>query len=181
MPEKNAAEIAEWYDKLAVGYDELYAAEQSLKYDAVLSAVGQRRFEIILDVGCGTGLLLNRLQAISNLVVGIDVSREMLFRAKALSGNGGVSLIRADLSSLPIREHAADCVLSISLLKEGGALSRQLRDLSRVSRPDGVLVGTMFRDGGAKLELDKLGLVGDVKCWDLSAREILFLTRRAML
>ncbi len=182
MPEKNPAELVEWYDKLAVGYDELYAAEQSPKYDAVLSAFGPSRFEMAVDIGCGTGVLLERLRSICDFVVGVDLSREMLLRARARPGNATVSLIRADLSSLPLRDRASDCVLSVSLLKAGGgAITQQVRDLSRVTRPGGVLVGTVFRDGDAKLEFDELGLVGDVKCWDLSDREILFLTRRAML
>jgi len=181
LPEKSAAELAEWYDKLSAGYDELYAAEQSAKYDAVSNAVGPCKFDILVDVGCGTGLLFDRMQPICGLIVGVDVSREMLSRARMRSRNLGVSLIMADVSSLPFRDSAANCILSISLLKEGAAMRMQFEELSRVTRPDGIVAGTMFRDAGGRSELDKLGLIGDVKWSDLSAREVLFLTRRAML
>ena len=181
MPEKEAAELVEWYDKLADGYDELYAAEQSSKYDAVLKAVASRRFVLAVDVACGTGLFLDRLRLICDLVLGVDVSRAMLVKAKGRSRDATVSLVRADCSAMPLRDCIADSVFAISLLKPGAVMAKQLGEMWRVTRPDGIVAGTMFRDGGERPVLDDMGLEGNVRWWDLSAREVLFLARRAML
>ncbi len=181
MTEKDASDLVEWYDKLADGYDELYAAEQSSKYDAALKAVSSHRIGVAVDAGCGTGLFLERLQVICDLVLGIDVSHEMLAKAKARCPDSSVSLVRADCSALPVRDCIADCVFAISLLKPGAVMTRQLAEMSRVTQMEGTVVGTMFREGGEKPVLVEKGLQSDAKWWNLSAREFLFLSRRAML
>ena len=181
MPEKDAAELVEWYDKLADGYDELYASEQSSKYDAALKAVAPRRFVMAMDVACGTGLFLDRLRLICDFVLGVDVSRAMLVRARARSPDANVSLLRADCSAMPLRDRIADSVFAISLLKPGAVMAKQLGEMWRVTRPDGIVAGTMFRDGEERPVLEEKGLEGSVRWWDLSAREVFFLARRAML
>jgi len=181
LTEKDAAEIVEWYDTLADGYDELYAAEQSLKHDAALKAVASRRFGTAVDAGCGTGLFHDRLRVICDFVLGVDVSREMLVRARTRSRDPSVSLVRADCSTLPLRDCIVDCVFAISLLKTGAVMAKQLAEMSRVIQMGGIVVGTMFREGGEKPVLVGEGLGSDAKWWNLSAREVLFLARRAML
>jgi len=181
LTEKDAADLVAWYDKLADGYDELYAAEQSSKYDAALKAVSSLRFDMAVDAGCGTGLFLERLRAICDLVLGVDVSHEMLAKAKVRCRDSSVSLVRADCSALPLRNCIADCVFAISLLKPGAVMTQQLGEMSRVTRMEGILVGTMFREGGEKPVLVEKGLESNTKWWNLSVREVLFLARRAML
>ncbi len=166
------ADLVEWYDTLADGYDELYAAEQSSKYDAAMRAVSSLRFGVAVDAGCGTGLFLERLRVICDLVLGVDVSHGML---------ASVSLVRADCSTLPLRDCVADCVFAISLLKPGAVMKKQLSEISRVTQREGIVVGTMFREGGEKPVLVAKGLESDAKWWNLSVREVLFLARRAML
>jgi ubiquinone/menaquinone biosynthesis C-methylase UbiE len=181
LSEKDAADIVEWYDTLADGYDELYAAEQSSKYDAALKAVASRRFGVAVDAGCGTGLFLDRLRVICDLVLGVDLSREMLAKAKVRCQDSNVSLVRADCSALPLKDCIAGCVFAISLLKPGAYMTRQLGEMSRVTQMEGIVVGTMFREGGEKPVLVEKGLESGAKWWNLSGREVLFLTRRAML
>ncbi len=181
MTEKDAADIVEWYDTLADGYDELYAAEQSSKFDAAMRVVSFLRFGVAVDAGCGTGLFLERLRVICDLVLGVDVSREMLAKAKVRGRDSSVSLVRADCSALPFRDCIADCVFAISLLKPGAVMTKQLGEMSRVTRMEGIVVGTMFREGSERLVLVEKGLESDAKWLNLSGREILFLARRAML
>ena len=181
MPEKSPAELVEWYDKLAEGYDELYAEEQSLKYDAVLKAVGPRRFETVIDLACGTGLFLERLRLICDFVVGVDVSRAMLLKARERFRKAGFPLIRADCSALPLRDGISDGVFSISLLEPGHSNTRKLEEMRRISAPSGVLVGTMFRAGTNQRSMPSKGLDGEIVWLDLSSREVLFLMHRAML
>ena len=181
MTEKDAAELVEWYDKMADGYDELYAAEQSSKYDAAMRSVSSLRFGMAVDAGCGTGLFLERLRVICDLVLGVDVSHEMLAKAKMRCRDSSVSLVRADCSALPLRDCIADCVFAISLLKPGSVMTKQLGEMSRITRVEGIVVGTVFREGDQKPVLVGKGIESDAKWWNLSTREVLFLARRAML
>jgi ubiquinone/menaquinone biosynthesis C-methylase UbiE len=175
------AALVEWYDKLSGGYDELYAKEQSAKYDAALEIVGAREFDVVLDVACGTGLFLDRLGMMSGLVVGVDASREMLEGAKRRGASGKVSLVRADCAWLPLRDQVADCVFAISLLKaDGEQLGEQVSEMSRVVRQKGFVVATVFRKDD-RVPLNVPGLVSTLKLRDVSSREALFVFHRAML
>ena len=180
MRSEDTAGLADWYDKLSSGYDELYAKEQSVKYNAALEAVGGCRFDVVVDVACGTGLFLDRLRTTCGLVVGVDVSREMLEKAKTHAATENVSLVRADCAWLPLKDEMTDCIFAISLLKTGGLMRRQVSEMARTVKGDGLLVGTLFRDDDG-MSLSKLGLNSTAKLKDLSSRESLFLIRRAML
>ncbi len=179
MRSEDNAGLVEWYDKLARGYDELYAQEQAVKYAAALEFIGDRRFDVILDVACGTGLFLDKLRTLCRLVVGVDVSRGMLEKAKKSAG-GNVCLVRADCARLPLMNEMADCIFTISLLKAGRQLEGQVSEMARVVGREGLVVGTMFRDG-EETSPSKLGFGNTVELKDLSSRESLFLVRRAML
>ena len=146
-----------------------------------ISSDGDIHIDMAVDAGCGTGLFLERLRAICDLVLGVDVSHEMLAKAKVRCRDSSVSLVRADCSALPLRDCIADCVFVISLLKPGTVMTQQLGELSRITRMEGILVGTMFREGGEKPVLVEKGLESNTKWWNLSVREVLFLARRAML
>jgi ubiquinone/menaquinone biosynthesis C-methylase UbiE len=176
--EDNAG-LVEWYDILAGAYDELYAQEQVVKYAAALESIGDRRFDVIVDVACGTGLFLDRLTILCELVVGVDLSRGMLEKARRSAG-GNVSLVRADCARLPLKDEMADCIFAISLLKAGRELEGQVSEMARVVRRQGLVVGTVFRDG-KETSPSKLGFDNSVELKDLSSRESLFLVRRAML
>ncbi len=89
--------------------------------------------------------------------------------------------MRADCSALPLRDCVADCAFAISLLKPGAVMKKQLSEISRVTQREGIVVGTIFREGGEKPVLVAKGLESDAKWWNLSVREVLFLARRAML
>ena len=72
-------EIRDSYDNLGGRlYDLRYGAEQREKYETILAEVEVKQHEIILDNGCGTGLLLEYLSATA---VGLDISSSLLSKA----------------------------------------------------------------------------------------------------
>jgi ubiquinone/menaquinone biosynthesis C-methylase UbiE len=171
---KDTAELVEWYDKLSGSYDELYAREQSAKYELALEAVGASRFDTAVDVGCGSGLFFEKLGMICEFVVGIDLSREMLARARARARDGNVSLIRSDSCKLPLKDEIVDCLFAISLLETGGHLKEQVSEMARVVKEDGSIAGTLFRDDDGEAAIDWIGpqRVGNFR--KVSSRETLF-------
>lgn len=71
----------DFYNDLANSYDELYKEEQFRKYSIVKQYFGKK----ILDIGCGTGLLVEFLlenQIPFEKYVGIDISKELIAIAK---------------------------------------------------------------------------------------------------
>lgn len=93
----------------------------------------------LLDVGCGPGLLENRLASRfgRDRLVGVDIDRDML----VVAGSEGVmDLIRGSSACLPFRDGSiATAVLSASL-KDWGDRIGGLREMERVLRPGGTAV-----------------------------------------
>ncbi len=98
--------ILELYRRLAPIYDEVYGEEQRRKYWLISSQVGER----VADAGCGVGLVF---EVVSAYVVCLDISLDMLERAKARRGDLGEVVI-ADFWHPPFRERSFDTVLFLS-------------------------------------------------------------------
>ena len=178
MPAKDPETITKWYDALSRNYDELYGEEQSKKHAKVLQLLGKREFTIIVDVGCGTGKLLRLISPRSQVGLGIDLSVQMLNRAKQRTEDTGIQLVRADASHLPLQDHAADGVLSVSMTESGPVLEKHFNELSRIATKDATLIMTIFDDKD-RTSWRQLGQTRIELVASLSNREQLYLLDKA--
>lgn len=109
---------------------------------------------LVLEVGCGTGALMERLQA-KGEVVGMDLSQEMLARAVRRQRSRGlaVPLVCGDVQDLPFRDGAFDSVVSTFVINAVPNLQDALREMLRVLKAGGSLalicVGESKRGGWA--------------------------------
>ena len=108
-----------------------------------IDAARPRPGEVILEVGCGSGVLdrwLARHTARNNRIIGVDVNRYLLREAKLLALQEGVADIVAfqegDAEALPFPDDHVDVALSFTVLEEGNA-DRMLAELARVTKPGG--------------------------------------------
>ncbi len=94
-----------------------------------------------LDVGCGTGNMLKKLQTRFGEVLGVDLSREMLSRARDnyACNEDDLSLVRGKASELPFPEGSFDVVTSYSVLHHLPNFSEPISEISRILREGGVL------------------------------------------
>lgn len=101
--------------------------------------------EHVVDVGCGAGidsLIASRMVGDSGGVVGVDMTPEMLERARASAAAIGATNVEFHLASaeaLPLRDAWADVVISngvVNLLPDKVA---GLREMARVLKPGGRL------------------------------------------
>jgi len=131
------------YDNMAAGYDAQYEKEQVEKFEVALHSLSLDSNAVILDVGCGTGLLLKKLAKTARLVVGVDFSKAMVMRARErLRLFLNVLLIRADSDFLPLRKDVFTHVFAITLLQNMPKPRVTLRELMRVIRDKGFIVFT---------------------------------------
>ncbi len=144
LPAKDPETITKWYDALSNNYDELYGEEQSKKHAKVLQLLGNREFKTTVDVGCGTGKLLGLIAPRCQVALGIDLSVQMLNKAKQRTTAPGTQLVRADASHLPLQDNIADVVLSVSMTESGSFLEGQFGELSRIATKDATLIMTIF-------------------------------------
>jgi SAM-dependent methyltransferase len=105
----------------------------------------------VLDVGCGAGATLVAASAAVEagaLVVGVDLSREMLLRGgEALAeGDMPVFVALADAQRLPFPDGMFDAVVSSFALGYFPSPQRAVAEMRRVSKPRGK-VGICVSDG----------------------------------
>jgi len=146
LPAKYTEAITKWYDALSKNYDELYGEEQNKKHTKVLQVLGNREFNIVVDVGCGTGKLLELIAPKSKLALGIDLSVQMLSKGKQGTTNLGIQWIRADASHLPFQDRIFDGVTSVSMTESGPVLDEHFSEILRIATEDALMVMTIFGD-----------------------------------
>jgi len=177
---KDSEAIAKWYDALSNNYDELYGEEQAQKHARVLGLLGNKETKLILDLGCGTGKLLGSLSSKTQTAVGIDLSVQMLAKAKQRIAWDATHLIRADGSHLPLQNGVADGVVSISVTESGPKLIEHLNEISRVSSSEATLAMSIFGTDD-KTVRQLLGESSTELVATLSDRERLYLRQRKRL
>jgi SAM-dependent methyltransferase len=59
------------------------SAYEQQKYEATLAALGNRRFEMALEVGCSIGILTRRLASRCNRLIGVDFVPDAVAMARA--------------------------------------------------------------------------------------------------
>ena len=142
-------EVAGRYDEWARSYDDDLA---SWSYQApttvaeIVLARGQDA-SVVLDVGCGTGLVGRALRArgYAGRIVGLDLSQASL----EIAGDGGAydSLEQADLQQpLALDDDTADAVVCVGVMTYLPEVEKVWRELARVARPGGIVVVTQRED-----------------------------------
>ena len=170
-----------FYDETATSYRELYTEEQMRKYDAALKVLRDPFLGIVLDVGCGQGLFLQRIFANSTLRVGIDFSLGMLAGAKKVTGFVA-DFLCADADHLPFREQVFDSVFSFTLLQNMPDPSFTLCEILRVAGTNGLVVAS-FPMNSRLLEETHIWFKKTNKLWvkadsDAASKDHIFLHRK---
>jgi demethylmenaquinone methyltransferase/2-methoxy-6-polyprenyl-1,4-benzoquinol methylase len=113
----------------------------------------------VLDVGCGTCVLEERLRMDCS-IVGVDLTEQMLRVAQGKRLRNVASLLLSDGERLPFRDGCFDAVTSCYLVKYCDA-SVLLAEIGRVLRPGGRLILYDFvRPGGALWPLNSMYVYG---------------------
>ena len=143
MKESDDREVGERYNTLSPSYDELYGQEQSPKHKAVIELIGNEKFQILVDVGCGSGTFLKSAHELYEYAVGIDLSLSMLKVAMSRR-TGKTDLVLATLRLLPIKSESVDCLVSISTLRADSSPRASIGEMKRICRRKAVLAVSLF-------------------------------------
>jgi len=142
--------VREYYSTISAGYDELYGEEQMAKLDEVLKLLRFEGDDVVLDVGCGTGLITKRIGEGAGRAVGIDVSREMVERGR----HSGLELLVCDAEALPFRQRAFDKVVSFTVLQNLADPSKALGEMVRACH--GLMALTVLKEGWSPQRVGRL-------------------------
>jgi len=94
----------------------------------------------VLEVGCGTGLILGRAARFARSATGIDLSGGML--AKAASR--GLAVAQASATQLPIATGSVDVAYSFKVLAHIPDIAGAMREMARVVRPGGWVLAEFY-------------------------------------
>jgi ubiquinone/menaquinone biosynthesis C-methylase UbiE len=122
--------IADWYDT------EFQPAPLETETWEVLTRLLGAGSGTLLDVGCGTGSYTAALAEHGWEVTGVDISEDMLRRAR----ERGVTAVHADAIALPFEDASFDAVVSVLTNTDLDDLAGVVAEIVRVLRPGGPLV-----------------------------------------
>jgi len=145
------------YDVTASIYDMRYAEEQEAKFIAAFKHLTMNKLGAVLDVGCGTGLLFHHVADRAELVVGVDISKETLGKAKENARHfSAVSLVLADADNLPLVKDLFTSVFAFTLVQNMPNPAATLKEIKRASNADAVIVVSALKKVFSKDDFEKL-------------------------
>lgn len=94
---------------------------------------------VILDAGCGTGLITRHLD--SEFTVGLDINRWAIERARVHSR--GADFIVGDVENIPLKSESCDVVICTQVMEHLLKPGKMVQELFRILKPSGVLIGSV--------------------------------------
>jgi ubiquinone/menaquinone biosynthesis C-methylase UbiE len=136
--EPSEHETSQYYDDFSSSYEDARGSGYHQMIDdlEVELATPYARGARVLELGCGTGLILSRIAEVAKEAIGVDLSEKMAQRAR----DRGLQVHEASLRDLPFDDDEFDVAYSFKVLAHVTDISGALREAARVTRPGGHLL-----------------------------------------
>src|SRR5690606_29909901 len=148
-----------YYDEFSKQYEAHRGDNAPRGYHNLLDSLESeyvRRFgegREVLEVGCGTGLVLERIARFASKAKGIDLSPGMLEKARAR----GLDVVEGSATDLPFAEESFDVTCSLKVLADVRDIERGLSGMARVTRVGGVVLAELYNPWSLRGLLRRLG------------------------
>lgn len=153
-----------YYDEFAERYDARRGGNEPGGYHDLIDDLEVdfverfARGRDVLEVGCGTGLLLDRFRAFARSARGVDLSPGMLERARAR----GLDVTVGSATDLPFEAESFDVACSFKVLPHVREIERALAEMARVVRPGGVVIAEFYNPFSMRGLVKRLGPAGAI-------------------
>ncbi len=146
---RSAPSIVRFFDEMSATRNAAFRLNPVLDYEqrvrsgAVLSLVGARRGETILDIGCGNARDIAPILRAGARVIGVDLSEGMIEQATlelAAAGQHGATLQVGDATRLEFADGMFDKIVCSEVIEHIPDAEKAIDEMRRVLKPDGVLV-----------------------------------------
>ncbi|GHE46775.1 ArsR family transcriptional regulator [Camelimonas fluminis] len=147
--EERARAAGAWFARIAPEWDQLRSlhAPEAAVEQAIRDLVGPAPVRALLDLGAGTGRMLQLLAPQAQRLVGVDASPAMLQVARANLERAGVTraeLRQGDINALDVERGAFDLVVVHQVLHFLDDPGRALREAASALAPGGRLLAVDF-------------------------------------
>jgi ubiquinone/menaquinone biosynthesis C-methylase UbiE len=153
-----------YYDAFSVGYEDHRGRNDPGGYHELLDELEAdfvRRYGTgrdVLEVGCGTGLVLERISRFARTACGVDLSPGMLEKAR----QRGLDVREGTATKLPFEDEAFDVTCSFKVLAHVPEIQAALIEMARVTRRGGVVVAEFYNPNSLRGLVKRLGPPGTV-------------------
>ena len=128
-------EFSNWYDNNRfIGY---HAFIDNLEYSILEPYCAEKN---VLEAGCGTGLILQRITAIASYACGIDISPGMLKKSQ----ERGLDVQLGSITNLPFKENTFDTTYSVKVISHVQDLAKALKEMARVTKKGGFVIPEFY-------------------------------------
>lgn len=106
----------------------------------------------ILDIGCGDGYGSYQLHQAGFNVTGMDISNEMIARAKNQNLDQAMSFLQGNVTNMPFSNQTFDGVMAINVLEWTETPAVAVQELQRVVKTDGLMaIGVLGPTAGPRI------------------------------
>lgn len=142
MVEGSDRQARQYYDDFSTSYERErgYGYHQMLDDLEVRLTEEYARGARVLELGCGTGLILERIAKVAKEAVGIDLSEGMAERAR----ERGLDVHLGSVTDLPFADESFDLAYSFKVLAHVPDIETAIREAVRVTRPGGHLLLELY-------------------------------------
>jgi ubiquinone/menaquinone biosynthesis C-methylase UbiE len=165
------------YNATAEVYDRRYREIQTKKYQLIFKSIIVDRAKTVLDIGCGTGILFNFLESVSNCKYGIDFSWNSLKKLQRKVNRARIiQIVCGDVENLPFQKEKFDLVLAITTLQNLPDPKKCLEEMKAVCKRDGIITLSLlkkrFTEEDTEILLNEVQLspnqiINDESCEDI--------------
>jgi ubiquinone/menaquinone biosynthesis C-methylase UbiE len=112
----------------------------------------------VLEVGCGTGLLLRQIAGFARSARGVDLSPGMLAHARGR----GLDVLEGSATALPFPDASFDVACSFKVLAHVQQIDVALAEMARVIRPGGHALAELYNPLSFRGLAKRLGPAGKI-------------------
>ncbi|HOF57418.1 MAG TPA: class I SAM-dependent methyltransferase [Syntrophorhabdaceae bacterium] len=132
-----------WYKDHSSGRYDKHAKD----FARLFSLAPLKQKDTVLDVGCGTGILvpfvLERI-GVSGTIYEMDFAEKMIENNRNIHKQPNIKFLIADAENTPLDDNSCDVVICFSCFPHFHDKNKALKRLSRVLKPHGVFVVAHF-------------------------------------
>ncbi len=153
-----------YYDEFSKRYEDKRRPNDADGYHALIDDLEIQLCERyaqgrdVLEVGCGTGLILERIRRFAKTAKGIDLSPGMLEHAR----ERGLDVHEGSATKLPFEDESFDVTCSFKVLAHVPDIGKALSEMSRVTRKGGVLLAEFYNPMSFRALAKVLGPAGKI-------------------
>lgn len=153
-----------YYDAFSSGYERHRGKNDPGGYHELLDELESEYVERfgtggdVLEVGCGTGLVLGRIREFARSAKGVDLSPGMLEKAR----ERGLDVAEASATALPFEDESFDVTCSFKVLAHIPDIEGALSEMARVTRRGGYVLAELYNPHSLRALVKRYGPAGKV-------------------